>query len=212
MNNLIQNMQTRYLDDHAFLGALGRENICVLSNFLSHRQVMEDFWRRFYPEELPRRVICGLNPGRFGAGLTGVPFTDFQTLSRWMPSVEGQDTEPSAQFFAKIVDAIGVDSFFQRFYVTNVSAVGYVKDGRNLNYHDLPADALEVVEQNFTEEMRLVAPTRVVALGKHAYATVKKTLPSDIDITYLAHPSWIMTYRRRELDAWVQRYVGALLS
>ena len=42
MNNLIQHMQTRYLEEHAFLGALGRENICVLSSFLSHRQGMVD--------------------------------------------------------------------------------------------------------------------------------------------------------------------------
>lgn len=209
MNNLIQHMQTRYLDDYAFLSALGRENICVLSNFLSHRQVMDDFWRRFYPEELPRQVICGLNPGRLGAGLTGVPFTDFKTLSRWMPSVERQDTEPSAQFFAQVVEAVGVEAFFRRFYVTNVSAVGYVKDGRNLNYHDLPADALEVAERRFVEEMEIVRPQRIIALGRQVERSIKKLIPNVV-VTYLPHPAWVSTYRKAAQHNWIERYLQVL--
>jgi len=205
MNNLIQHMQTR----HAFLGALGRENICVLSNFLSHRQVMDDFWRRFYPEELPRHVICGLNPGRFGAGLTGVPFTDFQTLSRWMPSVERQDTEPSAQFFAQVVAAVGVEAFFRRFYVTNVSAVGYVKDGRNLNYHDLPAGALEVVERRFVEEMEIVRPQQIIALGRQVERSIKRLMPNVV-VSYLPHPAWVSTYRKAAQHDWIERYLRVL--
>lgn len=124
MKSLIQQMQAGYLADHAFLGTLGREGICVLSDFLQHPGVMEAFWSRYYGNELPREVICGLNPGRLGAGLTGVPFTDFQTLSRWLPGIDRRDSEPSAQFFAKVAEAVGVEAFFRRFYVTNISAVG----------------------------------------------------------------------------------------
>ena len=213
MKNLIQHMQSRYLDDHAFLAELGREGICVLSDFLDHRHVMENFWATFYPEGPPPQVICGLNPGRHGAGLTGVPFRDFKTLSKWMQGINRQDAEPSAQFFAKVVEAVGVEAFFKRFYVTNISAVGYVRDGKNLNYHDLPEVALRVVERNFMEEMASVQPTRIIALGKHPYATVGKLLSSSVgDIAYLPHPSWIMTYRRREADDWLGRYIDALIG
>ncbi len=34
------------------------------------------FYEKFYADERGRHFIFGINPGRFGAGLTGVPFTD----------------------------------------------------------------------------------------------------------------------------------------
>jgi len=206
MSTLIQRMQSDYLNNHDFLAALGREDICVLADFLDHQQVMSAFWHRFYSGDLPRQVICGLNPGRLGAGLTGVPFTDFQTLARWMPQIERQDTEPSAQFFAKVVDAIGVESFFQRFYVTNISAVGYVKDGRNLNYHDLPAEALEFVGRRFVEEMENVRPLRIIALGRQVERSIKKLLP-EVSVTYLPHPAWVSTYRKSSQQDWIDLYL-----
>ncbi len=211
MKSLIRQKQAGYLADSAFLETLGREGICVLSDFLQHPDVMDAFWSRYYGNQLPREVICGLNPGRLGAGLTGVPFTDFQTLSRWLPGIERQDTEPSAQFFAKVVDAMGVEAFFRRFYVTNVSAVGYVKDGKNLNYHDLPEAALRVVERNFMEEMAAVGPVRIIALGRQAYATAIRLLSSSVgSVEYLPHPSWIMRYHPHDVDEWAHRYSGLL--
>ena len=209
--SLVQDMQARYLTDQGFLEILGQNEICVLTDFLDHREVADAFWSTFYPGDLPREVICGLNPGRLGAGLTGVPFTDFLSLSKLLPGIKRNDTEASAQFFFQVVQAVGAEAFFKRFYVTNISAVGFLKAGKNLNYHDLPQGARGVVERNFNEEMQVVAPTRVIALGRHAYASVKKNLPSGVEVSYLAHPSWIMTYRRSEADAWVRRYIDALM-
>jgi len=88
MSTLIQRMQTRYLHNHDFLAALGRESTCALSDFLGNQQVMSAFWHRFYPGDLPRQVICGLNPGQLGAGLTGVPVL-LERLG-FYPDVSGQ--------------------------------------------------------------------------------------------------------------------------
>ena len=38
--------------------------------------VTEVFYRTFYDDNQPRRLIMGINPGRHGAGVTGIPFTD----------------------------------------------------------------------------------------------------------------------------------------
>ena len=40
----------------------------------------KQFYHRYYADEKPRIAILGINPGRFGAGVTGVPFTDPVTL------------------------------------------------------------------------------------------------------------------------------------
>jgi hypothetical protein len=112
------------------------------------------FDEKYYHEGFPKIVLCGINPGRKGAGVTGVPFVDMATLAERLPdnkiSFNGDDdpTEPSAKFFNKIIDDhFGVDKFYKHFYVTNFSWVGFTikikSDGdkktrkRNLNYFDL---------------------------------------------------------------------------
>ena len=38
------------------------------------------FYDKYYNDNHKRWAILGINPGRFGGGLTGVPFTDFKRL------------------------------------------------------------------------------------------------------------------------------------
>jgi len=33
------------------------------------------FYKKYYNDNNPRFLILGINPGRFGAGVTGIPFT-----------------------------------------------------------------------------------------------------------------------------------------
>src|SRR5688572_26567768 len=40
------------------------------------RRVMACFYHTYYGDQNKRTFILGINPGRFGAGLTGIPFTD----------------------------------------------------------------------------------------------------------------------------------------
>jgi hypothetical protein len=37
--------------------------------------VISQFYHKFYNDNNPRHLILGINPGRFGAGVTGIPFT-----------------------------------------------------------------------------------------------------------------------------------------
>ena len=43
--------------------------------------VISQFYHKFYDDTCPRYLILGINPGRFGAGVTGIPFTDTKRLS-----------------------------------------------------------------------------------------------------------------------------------
>ena len=40
------------------------------------KRCMSSFYQKFYNDNQKRTFILGINPGRFGAGVTGVPFTD----------------------------------------------------------------------------------------------------------------------------------------
>src|SRR5687767_6226571 len=39
-------------------------------------RIVEVFYNKYYGDDNPRYCIIGINPGRFGGGVTGIPFTD----------------------------------------------------------------------------------------------------------------------------------------
>jgi hypothetical protein len=179
-----------------------RENgISILDGFLGNWADMERFHAKYYRGGYPRTVLCGLNPGRNGAGKTGIPFVDFSSLSKLLSGVKRTDTERSARFFFDIVSHFGAEPFFRSFYVTNVSWVGYSKHGKNLNYDLLPVDAIEFVSQQFIYEMSVVEPTHVISMSKSAHATVSRLLGKDVDTTLvLPHPSACMFPSKRDVS------------
>src|SRR5574337_1607266 len=65
------------------------------------RRVVREFHRRFYADERPRLLALGINPGRLGAGSTGLPFTDTKRCESDLGiAVRGFRThEPSSDFF-----------------------------------------------------------------------------------------------------------------
>src|SRR5688500_15388313 len=54
------------------------EGIEVLNPYQQQEafEVCKAFYCKFYDDDLKRFLILGINPGRYGAGLTGIPFTD----------------------------------------------------------------------------------------------------------------------------------------
>ena len=47
------------------------------------QDIVGQFYTKFYADNNPRVYILGINPGRFGAGVTGLSFTTPQNLSRY---------------------------------------------------------------------------------------------------------------------------------
>jgi hypothetical protein len=41
------------------------------------------FFEKFFSDTAPRRLLLGINPGRFGAGITGVNFTAPKQLAQY---------------------------------------------------------------------------------------------------------------------------------
>src|SRR5687767_2812934 len=40
------------------------------------KQACIEFYKKFYDDNRERYLLIGINPGRFGGGVTGLPFTD----------------------------------------------------------------------------------------------------------------------------------------
>ncbi|MEY4930743.1 MAG: hypothetical protein RI909_1467, partial [Bacteroidota bacterium] len=97
------------------------------------------FYKKYYNDTLPRRMIIGINPGRLGSGLTGIPFTDPVHLEKFC-GIENQlqkKTELSSTFIYEMITAFGgLEKFYSKLYFSSVSPLGFTKEGKNLNYYD----------------------------------------------------------------------------
>src|SRR4051812_26243044 len=79
------------------------------------------FYNKYYSDNNKRWAILGINPGRFGAGLTGVPFTDFKRLQQVCGIEAGTSShEPSSEFIYRMIAALGgADTFYKHFYINS---------------------------------------------------------------------------------------------
>ena len=108
------------------------------------RRIVKLFHRQYYADERPRMLMLGINPGRLGAGSTGICFTDTKRCEADLGiPVEGMRThEPSSDFFYRAVRAAGgAEAFYDRVYVQAICPLGFTHTGPkgtplNLNYYD----------------------------------------------------------------------------
>jgi hypothetical protein len=102
------------------------------------------FYSRFYSDNNTRHLILGINPGRFGAGVTGIPFTDTIRLKEKcgieIPGLKSFET--SSVFIYEMIGSYGGPSkFYDDFYISSVSPLGFTATGGrgkdlNYNYYD----------------------------------------------------------------------------
>ena len=169
-------------------------DIRIITDFLENVRWMELFYGKYVEPFHPRVVICGINPGRFGSGKVGVPFLDFQALNELVGDTGRDDTEKSARFFYSVVKHFGPQRFYATFYVTNVSWLGFLRNGRNVNYYSLPADIQTVILNKFCYELILVRPTHIISTSLEVAKTLcslkdERDITANIDLR-LKHPRW----------------------
>ena len=190
------------------------------------RRIVRDFHRRFFNDERPRKLMLGINPGRLGAGSTGICFTDTKRCESDLHiPVNGLRThEPSSDFFYRMVRSTGgADAFYRDVYVQAICPLGFTKAGStgtqvNLNYYD--DKALQKAITPFVVQWlrRLIATgmrtDEVFCIGTGKNLAFLNTLNAEhgffARITPLEHPRFIMQYRAQQLDTYVTKYVDAL--
>ncbi|MEK4538095.1 hypothetical protein NST21_22570 [Peribacillus sp. FSL K6-1552] len=67
---------------------LEHENITVLDGFIKNLELVRRYYQTVYSVKAKRVVLCGINPGKNGAGKTGIPFLDFRAASHILPGID----------------------------------------------------------------------------------------------------------------------------
>ncbi|MBL6447387.1 DUF4918 family protein [Fulvivirga sp. 29W222] len=182
--------------------------------------ILETFYHKYFNDNHSRTFLIGINPGRFGGGSTGIPFTDPIRLKEELNIENNFDPkqELSSRFIYQMIHAIGgPEIFYKNFYFTSVSPLGFVKDGKNLNYYDIPA-LQECLEDYIVEEMKkqieFGAKDTAFSLGMGKNIAYLKKLNAKHklfkEIIPLPHPRWIMQYRLKRLNEFIQEYYNQL--
>jgi uracil-DNA glycosylase len=184
-------------------------------------RLLTTFYEKYYADSQPRNFIFGINPGRFGAGLTGVPFTDPIRLANLCGIENGFQKKPelSSVFVWQFINAYGgAEAFCRDFYITSLSPLGFVKDGKNINYYDdrqLQKTAEPFIVWNIRTQLDFGANRdAAICLGEgQNFAFFQKLNAAQgffKEIIPLPHPRWVMQYRRKRVEEFVERYLGAL--
>lgn len=179
---------------------------------------VSEFARRFYNDSNPRIGVFGINPGRFGGGMTGLSFTDPYAL-RHDCCIEhqlGQQRELSATFVYRTIAAYGgTESFFRNFYLSALSPLGFVRDGKNLNFYDDPAlehATIPFIVQSLREQLQFPLYREIaIILGSGKLRAITVRLNHEYSffdqLIFIEHPRYVMQYRRRWIDSYVEQYV-----
>ncbi|HTH56445.1 MAG TPA: uracil-DNA glycosylase family protein [Cyclobacteriaceae bacterium] len=182
----------------------------------------EQFYRKFYSDDKGRTMILGINPGRFGGGITGIPFTDPVKLEALGINNElAKKRELSADFIYAMIDSCGgPEKFYSQFYFGAVSPLGFVREDKNLNYYDikgLPALLETFIVKCLKEQMAMGMHQKICfCLGEGEnfkfIQHLNKRYRFFENIVALPHPRFIMQYRRKRLTEFIELYKARLFA
>jgi len=184
------------------------------------RNILEVFLQKYYSDGQERILLLGINPGRYGAGITGINFTAPKQLKE-ICGIENpfSGTELSAEFIYKMIEAYGgVKKFYSNFFIGSVCPLGFVKNGKNLNYYD-DKTLLKTIEPFIIENLTKLVSFNVhreicICVGGEKNYKYLSSLNNRYNwfqnIVSLPHPRFIMQYKRKFLDDHINLYLKIL--
>lgn len=181
-------------------------------------KICEQFYKKYYSDTHKRSMIIGINPGRFGGGVTGIPFTDPIRLEE-VCGIENnwpRKQELSSLYMYDMINAYGgPEKFYNKFYITAVSPLGFTSGNKNLNYYDdrkLQNNIEEFVITSMKQQLLFGIERNILfCLGEGKnfayisklntkYKFFKKVIP-------LSHPRFIMQYKLKKKDEYIAGYI-----
>ncbi|WP_416865516.1 MAG: uracil-DNA glycosylase family protein [Imperialibacter sp.] len=182
----------------------------------------QTFYRKYYSDNQARTLIIGINPGRFGGGVTGIPFTDPFKLQD-VCGIENnlaRKQELSSTFIYHMIAAFGgPEAFYKYFCFSAVSPVGFTMHGKNLNYYDhkelQTKQWVSFMTSCFESQLQMGVNREVAyVLGQGQNLKFLSKLNDENGffekLEVLPHPRWVMQYRLKRLEEFINVYIDKL--
>ncbi len=186
-------------------------------------KVVSAFFQKFYNDNASRKLMLGINPGRFGAGITGVNFTAPRQLKEncGIDHPWGNSSELSAEFIYEMITQYGgAAKFYGDYFIGAVSPLGFIKDKKNINYYDdkkLQQSVTPFITETIKQQLKMGFDTATCICigGEKNYKFLNKLNEQEgffQNIVPLPHPRFIMQYRRKKKQEYVEQWLELLYS
>jgi hypothetical protein len=198
------------------------QDISVLNPYSNRevKRVVKNYFSAFYNDSGTRIYLIGINPGRFGGGLTGISFTDPVAL-REHCKIEnnlGSRKELSSKFiYLAAREFGGVNDFFSKVFLTALYPFALISGEKNLNYYDKKplSDILKPqIIKNIQSQISFGArKDRAILLGrKNAkyFEPINRDYGFFEELVVLDHPRYIMQYKLKKIDSYISKYLQAI--
>jgi hypothetical protein len=181
---------------------------------------VQRFFKKYFDDNENRVFVFGINPGRFGGGLTGISFTDPVAL-REECGIEnnlGDRQELSSKFIYRMIKEYGgVKKFYSKIFITALYPFAIIKEGKNYNYYNslkLYKSLKTQIASAIKEQIKFGTDRRfAVCLGRinaKFFNEINKEHNYFEELRVLDHPRFIMQYRSKEVNNYVADYIKAL--
>lgn len=189
------------------------------------RDCFREFLNTYFDDTRKRVLIFGINPGRFGAGLTGIAFTDPVDLEKHcgIPNGQQKKKELSSTFIYQVIEAMGgAKKFYRDFFLTATCPLGFVtrtsKSLKNFNFYDhadLERDTTPLIVESIRAQIAFGSRTDIaVVLGNGKLIKYLERINAEHHffekLIAVEHPRFIMQYRRKSVGEFVEKYKSIL--
>ena len=184
-------------------------------------ELIKKFFEKYFNDTKPRHLMFGINPGRYGAGITGVNFTAPRQLKEncRIDHHLGLTSELSAEFIYDMIGEYGgVNNFYQDWFIGAVCPLGFVKNEKNINYYDdkkLQEAVTPFIIECINKQVAMGFSTeRCLCIGGEKNFKFLSGLNNEYkwfgEIVPLPHPRFILQYRRKQKDQYIHQYLSAM--
>jgi hypothetical protein len=205
--------------------------ISIMNPFRDNPEAMSavtKFYHKYYSDNRKRRLILGINPGRFGAGATGIPFTDTERLKEKCGIIiKGVKTrETSSVFIYEMIDEYGgPEKFYHNFFISAICPLGFTHEGANgrevnYNYYDsreLTESVSRFILESINRQLEFGIERDVcICLGTGKNFRFLSQLNEKMHyfrkVIPLEHPRFIMQYRSKRKKEYINTYLEKFKS
>jgi len=200
------------------------KKIKVMNPYLNDetKNVMTKFYNKYFNDDKKRTLAVGINPGRFGGGITGISFTDPVALNNFCGIENRFDKkkELSSEFiYIFISEYGGTDKFYSKYFLSALYPLALIKDNKNYNFYD-EKKLFKMLKPAITDSIKShigfgCRQDIVICLGRKNYLFLNEINKENRffkEIMVLDHPRYIMQYKRKMLHHYLNEYLNVFRS
>ncbi len=181
------------------------------------KEIIIKFFTKYFNDKNKRIFVIGINPGRFGGGITGICFTDPIALQNYCGienSFQKKLELSSRLVYSFLTKFSDVKTFYSKYYLTALYPFALLENSKNYNYYD-SKKIYELLKPTIINSIKSQIEfgcdnETVICLGKknaNYLNDINDEYKLFHNIIVLDHPRYIMQYKLKSIQQYFNKYL-----